>query len=202
MKQNSLKNKLKESYIISAELYKNLFIDNEYLITSSSFQNRDYYIIYGNRDNFLHLTGVHSKLKSAEFFDRAIYGTLTEHDFDFSNPYMNTRDVIGCAKKKAKALLKLESLFQGEIETKESFQKGRIKADLALSNQFLTLLFVAPDRARPKSMLGGNMIKNGGKIDLVLRRKRGEEFFSELIIGSDEKLDEYRPLIGYKLTSL
>jgi len=41
-----------------AHLYKSTFMDYQYLVCSSAFINKPYYIISSNADNYMHLTGI------------------------------------------------------------------------------------------------------------------------------------------------
>ena len=76
MIKNSFKINIIPTLISSAKTYKEYFIDYEYLIFSRAFKNQSFYIIHANPDNFLHLTGVHSKISPKDFFDKCINGTI------------------------------------------------------------------------------------------------------------------------------
>lgn len=54
-KQVSFKTRVKRIAIAESKKYKDLLIDHQYLICSKQFQKRDYYIISGEKDNFLTL---------------------------------------------------------------------------------------------------------------------------------------------------
>ncbi len=200
MIHGSISTRLKEEFISSSRLYHEVFIQHEYLVCSSAFQSHPYYIFYGTRDNFLHLTGVHSHLRNSDFFDRCFYGTLAEGDFDFTSQYLSVRDVIGCAKKKSKALLEMDKIFLPGAVAEENYRKGHVRADFAIANGDVTFCFTAPDRARPKSVLGGNCIRSGRPVDLILRKKRSDELFSEIILGTRDILESYRPRMEGKLS--
>jgi len=201
MVSQSFTTRLRDEFIASSALYRSLLMEHEYLVCSKAFRRRPYYIFYATRDNFLHLTGVHSTLKSSQFFEKCLYGTLTESDFSFSSPYLSIHDVIGCAKKKSKALLLLDKLFSQGAVAEEDYRKGHVRADFALAAEGLTLCFTAPDRARPKSILGGNCIRNGEKVDLILRRGRGDELFDEIVLGDRRALADYSSVLEGKLAN-
>ena len=199
MEHRSFTTRLRDEFVASAALYRSFLMEHEYLVCSKAFSLHPYYICYGTKDNFLHLTGVHTHLRNSQFYEKCLYGTLTEADFNFISPYLSTRDVIGCAKKKSKALLLMENIFKEGAVAEENYRKGHVRADFAIAAEGVTFCFAAPDRARPKSVLGGNCIRNGNKVDLVLRKRRGAELFDEIIVGNMETLEEYREAISAHL---
>lgn len=71
-KQIPFKTRVKQIAIAESKKYKDLFIDHQYLICSKKFQKRDYYIISGEKDNFLHLVGINTYLSAAAFLINAM----------------------------------------------------------------------------------------------------------------------------------
>ena len=69
--------------ISMAKLYKEKYVDYEYLICSEGFVKKHYYIIAAKKDNFQHLTRVHSLISPKELFDKCCDGTLQEVEEDF-----------------------------------------------------------------------------------------------------------------------
>ena len=65
--QKSFKERVKETVIYNARLYKRYYVDYEYLICSKSFLRNEYYIISAHEDNYLHLTGLHTSLGASKF---------------------------------------------------------------------------------------------------------------------------------------
>ena len=98
------KTKVKDKLIRCAEIYKSVFMDYEYLICSTAFKIKPYYIISATKDNYLHLTGVNTKLKASEFFSKCITKTLTESDFDFIKKNQTEKEVKGYVRKKMHVL--------------------------------------------------------------------------------------------------
>ena len=58
-----------------------------------------------------------------------------------------------------------------------------------------TLGFVDSGKARPKSLIKGNELKNPGTVDLILRKTTGSLFFDEIIVGDTAMLKQFREKI-------
>lgn len=72
MSKESFKEHVCMEIIKAAKQYKKIYVDYEYLICSEAFIKKDYYIIAAEKDNFQHLTGVHSKINAQSFLIRAM----------------------------------------------------------------------------------------------------------------------------------
>ena len=59
--EKSFKKRVCLEIIKAAEKYKEIYLDYEYLICSEAFLKKKYYIVDAQKDNFQHLTGVHSR---------------------------------------------------------------------------------------------------------------------------------------------
>lgn len=64
MSEENFKERVRLTIINMAKLYKEKYVDYEYLICSQAFSERAYYIIDAKEDNFQHLTGVHTSLSA------------------------------------------------------------------------------------------------------------------------------------------
>lgn len=195
--QKSFKERVKEAVIQNATLYKEYYVDYEYLLCSKAFVKNDYYIVSSHADNYLHLTGVHTELKAETFFNKCYGGTLEENDFDFIKKGQTENEVKGSVRRKINVLPEIMKLFAETTVVEEDFEKNRIKCALAAGNSNTTLGFVLTGKAKPMTLLKGNELNTGKakNIDLVLRRKAGESKFAEMIIGSNEILKEYQDLL-------
>jgi len=60
-------------------------LDKTIILESDKFDHQIKYIIKFNKDNFLHLTGVISKLSAKDFFDKCYDTPLVEDDFDYNS---------------------------------------------------------------------------------------------------------------------
>ena len=98
MNNISFKQSVCQSIIDQSKIYKKIFIDRQYLICSKCFTNRKYYILVANKDNYLHLVGVHTTLTPSEFFEKCFNDTLTENDFDFSKKNQSEKSVKGSVR--------------------------------------------------------------------------------------------------------
>ena len=76
--QKSFKERVKEETITNSRLFKEFFVDYEYLICSDVFEKNPYYIIGAHVSNYKHLIGVSSEIAAEEFFNKSINGELKE----------------------------------------------------------------------------------------------------------------------------
>ena len=180
------KDRVRKSIIKGAYVYKDVFIDYEYLIYSSNFQNSPYYIISAAENNYPHLTGVNPLLPAQEFYTKCLNSTLRETDFDFSSKYNNEKEVKGSVRRKIQMLPMLATLFTSDLQAEEDFSKGNIHCSLATTDNTLTLGFVSSMLLRPKTLLKKNQLnlKNAVDVTLILRRNRGSMKF-DTIVQSD-----------------
>ncbi len=185
----SFKERVLQQIVTSALIYKSTFIDYEYLVYSSNFSLNLYYLISAHSDNFLHLTGVYTSLSATEFFIKALEGTLAENDFEISKPNQPTvisKNNKGTIRKKINALPYIDNLFSTDTLVQESFHKNQIRCSFATSDNNITMGFIhTSNNARPKTLLKGNELdlSKSTPLDLILRRKVGSKFFTEVIVG-------------------
>lgn len=196
--RKSFKERMKETVISNAYLYKKYYVDYEYLLCSKAFKKKEYYIVSAYEDNYLHLTGLHTKLNAATFFEKCYKGTLEEYDFDFSKIGQTENEVKGSVRRKINSLPNIMGMFSVGTFVEEDFEKNRIRCALAAGNISTTLGFVVTGKAKPMTLLKGNELNSGKakKLDIVLRRKSGEKKFSEMLIGSSEHLQEYKEALN------
>ena len=88
-------------------------------------------------------------------------------------------------------------MFNVGTSVEEDFTKNRIRCSLAAANISATLGFIVAGKAKPMTLLKGNELNltKAKKLDLVLRRKSGEEKFSEMLIGTGEYLLEHKEVL-------
>ena len=58
-----------------------------------------------------------------------------------------------------------------------------------------TLGFSESKKARPKSLIKGNELKNPGTVDLILRKAVGNSFFDEIVVGDIATLNQFKKKI-------
>ena len=182
MTQASFKTNVLKKILIGAKIYQSAFLNYDYQIVSVHFRLKKCYIIAAEKDNFLHLTGVHTELSAGEFFERAIRETLTENDFDFVKKGQSEAAVKGSVRRKVQFLPILDKILQQSTLVEEDFSKNKITCSLAMSENSFTLGFVMTPNGRPKTLLKGNELKNYFAIDSIKRRKRGEKIFEDFIV--------------------
>ena len=200
--QKSFKERVKDTVIQNANSYKRYFVDYEYLLCSEAFVNNEYYIVSAYEDNYLHLTGLHTSLDAATFFEKCYKGTLEENDFDFCKSGQNEREVKGSVRRKINSLPSIMNMFNVGTSVEEDFEKNRIRCALAAGHVSATLGFIVAGKAKPMTLLKGNELNSSKakKLDLVLRRKSGEIKFTELLIGDGERLAEHKDSLSSLLS--
>lgn len=191
----SFKERIRTELFNAAKQYKLVFLDYEYLICSEAFSKKEYYIISAAKDNFMHLTGVNSLISAQDFFDKCFDGTLSENDFDFSRSGQNEKSVKGTVRRKVKVLPDMMLLFHDGVLTEEDFKKNNVLCSFATADGSCTLGFIDVGKARPKSLIKGNELKNPCPVDLILRRKTGAHLFNEIIVGDGAAINKYKEKI-------
>lgn len=195
----SFKERVKNTAINQARVYKEIYMDYEYLVCSDAFTQSDYYIINGKEENYLHLIGVNVKisdtqsLSAIEFFEKCYYDRLVEDDFNFLKDGQAEKDVKGSVRKKIKVLPNMMSLFSSKIKVEEKFIKNSILCTFATSDNQCTLGFINTSKSYPKSLMSGNQL-NASKakdVSLLLRKGVNEEKFNKIIIGNTAVLMDY-----------
>ena len=177
----SFKQNVLTAIFIGAQKYKDVFLDYEYEVSSKAFKAQKPFIISATKSNFLHLTGVNTKLSASQFFDKALNKTLTENDFDFIKKGQTEKMVKGSVRRKVRFLKDLDKIFDKSTLVEENFIKNKIYCTFAVSENTFTLGFIAVPNCRPKTLLKGNELKNPQKIDLIRRREKGKKDFENFI---------------------
>lgn len=195
--QRSFKERVKETIIRNAYSYKKYYVDYEYLLCSKAFKKNGYYIVSAYEDNYLHLTGLHTNLDAASFFEKCYRGTLEETDFDFCKNGQNKSEVKGSVRRKMNVLPTIMNIFSVGTSVEEDFEKNKIRCTLAAGNSSVTVGFFVAGKARPMTLLKGNELDmtKAKKLDLVLRRRKGEAKFSELLSGDKKQVLGYKEVL-------
>ncbi|MGD9569040.1 MAG: PBECR4 domain-containing protein [Sedimentibacter sp.] len=193
MEEITFKERVKNVLIIEAQKYKQVYIDYEYLICSDAFEINDYYIISANKDNYQHLTGIHSLINPKEFFDKCFEGTLSESDFDFIKKGQDERSVKGSVRRKILVLPDMMNLFENNIKVEESFVKNKVKCSFVAANKSYTLGFINATKSYPMTLIKGDEIdmNKAKNVKLLLRKEVNKEKFDEIIIGDEKILTDY-----------
>ena len=190
--KKSFKERVAEAAISCAAIYKEKFVECDYLVCSDAFGENGYQEIKAEANNFLHLTGVNTSLSADEFYRKCIDGTLTEHDFDFVKKGQSEHSVKGSVRQKIKALPQMLDMFDKELLTEKNFSKNRISCLFATADSEFTIGFV--ETGRPKTLMRKNQLdeKKRKPVDLVLRKKRDQDAYSERVFGTDEAFEKYK----------
>lgn len=155
------KKKILRTILFSAELYSEL-CENVYVVSSPDFEKSESYVLHFYPQNFLHLTGVKTSLKPADFFFKALNKTLSESDFECGAPNSieeSKRVLYGHVAQKMRHLSKIPTLFSGKdkLYIQENFKKGMIPCCLATANGRFTLGFIGRELC-PLTLLNGNLL--------------------------------------------
>ena len=145
-----------QKLFIAADQYSKL-IGTDFVITSSEFKKCITYVLRFHKDNFLHLTGVNTKLHAKDFFIKCIEKSLVLNDFDCEC----TDEIKGKVKEKMKNLSEIGSFFDKELVFQESFEKNRVKCKIATSDGKCTLGFICIGKNVhiPLTLLNKNQIR-------------------------------------------
>lgn len=192
MAEENFKERVRLEIMKAAKQYEEIYVGYEYLICSEAFMQNDYYMVSAMRDNFQHLTGVHSNISSREFFDKCIQGTLIDTDFDFIKKGQDEKAVKGTVRRKIKVLPNMMELFKDGLQAEENFKKNKIVCSFATADGNCTLGFSESTKARPKSLIKGNELSNSKPVEVILRKRIDEEFFNEIIVGNKVLLKKYQ----------
>lgn len=154
--QKSFSQRVKETVVQCADLYKKYYVEYDYLLCSKAFEKKEYYIVSAHEDNYLHLTGLHTNLDAATFFEKCYNGSLEESDFDFCKKGQNEKEVKGSVRRKINSLQSIMNMFSMGTSVEEDFEKNRIRCSLAAGNVSATLGFFVAGNAKPMTLLKGN----------------------------------------------
>lgn len=196
--EDLFKQRVCETAIACAQIYKTEFLDYNYLVCSKAFTLKPFYIINAHADNFQHLLGVHSLITAKEFFEKSYNGTLSVEDFDFIKPKQDEKVVKGFVRRKIKILFSALNIFHNKsIMVEENFIKNRISCSFATSDNICTLGFENHNYSVPKTLLKSNEldVQKAQPIDLILRKNKSDKLFSEIILGNEETISEYTDTI-------
>ena len=201
MAKESFKERVKRELIKSSQKYTEIYVDYEYLICSDAFVKKAYYIVDAHEDNFQHLTGVHSNISPKDFFNKCYLGILTENDFDFIKKGQNEKSVKGTVRRKIQALSNMMKLFEDGLQAEENFKKNNVSCSFATADNSCTLGFSESEKVRPKSLIKGNELISSKQVELILRKKAGEKYFGEIVVGNEKALYKYKECIKDLLDS-
>lgn len=92
-------------------------------------------------------------------------------DFDFAKAGQNEKSAKGTVRRKIQVLPDMMTLMKSDVQVEEGFRKNRVVCSLATADGNCTLGFSESKKARPKSLIKGNELKNPGTVDLILRKQ-------------------------------
>ncbi len=151
--QNSFKENVRQQLLVAAQEYFAL-LKKTITIESNDFEFQKKYIIKFNKSNFLHLTGVISSLKAADFFDKCYDSSIAIDEFEY-NEIKNKTNI----KNKLRCLVTISSLFDKELFAQEQFVKNRVICKIATSDGSCTIGFSGGTHCvYPKTVLNKNRL--------------------------------------------
>ena len=194
-KKPDFKTRVKETVVKAAKEYQNYFLNYDYLLCSDAFLKNTYYIIRGEETNFKHLTGVVLDNDSPKnFFQKSLTATLTEDDFKISKSESD-KSTKGTIRRKISVIEEAMHIFDSRTFVEEDFEKNNIKCSFATANGSSAIGFTRTGIiTRPKTLLKGKQLNanKSKELELVLRKKRGEKLFTDIIIGNKDILNKYK----------
>ena len=138
----------------AAKKYQTL-LGKDFIIESLDFKNRSMYVLRFYKGNFLHLTGVKTKIKPAIFFEKVVNNELTISDFDCDS----TKELKGFTQEKIPHLLNIDTFFHKPLEIQENYSRGKVTCLIATSDGTFTLGFTGGSGPlNPMTLLNRNTI--------------------------------------------
>ncbi len=143
-----------------------------YVFQSDRFNGRKSYIISFDPENFLHLTGVKTKMHALDFYNKCFDGTILEIDFDCDS----TKEIKGKVKEKMHYLSQIGEIVVRCDKLEECFSKGKVTCVLAVTQGEFTIGFDGSKILFPKSLMHKNRIDESKaitqfKLDKIKKRK-------------------------------
>lgn len=189
----SFKERVARVSIEQARIYKRVFVEREYLLCSTAFLCRAYYIISAKEDNFRHLIGINTNISAGDFFERCQSGDLTADDFDFIKRGRSEKEVKGSVRRKVNALPYFNEIFNSRLYAQESFSRNGVICSIAATDCDITVGFIDNGKSRPKSLLKGNCLdpSKAKPVDLILCKQVNAPLFNEIVYGDKDALRMY-----------
>ena len=168
MEMRSFKQKVLDSILVGAESYQTL-LNLDFIVRSLHFAERHEYLLRFNEDNFLHLTGVLTRLSAKEFYRKAINKTLSLNDFDCES----TIQLKGTVRCKARNIRDIGTLLDRAFAVTEKLSSGRVYCLFAASDGSCTLGFVGGRVLNPNTLLNKSKIDpNSSVTDFIIEKHR------------------------------
>ena len=147
-------------------------------------------LVFIEKDNFLHLTGVTTSLSPSSFFDKCLNGSLEEDDFDLTSHGQDEKASKGSIRRKIKSLPYIGGLISASSYVEEDFRKNSVFCSIASSDGSCTMGFIAVPKARPKTLLIGNELDSAKAqpLKIILMKSRSDTLFDTVIAGNDNDL--------------
>lgn len=151
----TFKESIQSKLILAAKEYSKL-IGVDFVIRSNEFKYRDEYLLRFHKDNFLHLTGINTKLKAAEFYDKCFNGSIISEQFDCDS----SEELKGKVREKLRNLISIGDFFDKELIFQEMFEKNRVQCKIASSDGKYTIGFISINKIVhvPLTLLNRNQI--------------------------------------------
>ena len=191
----TFKERVCKEIIDNVQTFHDTFLDYDYLICSRAFP-QNFHIITANETNYLHLTGVYTNLLPAAFYEKSFKGTLTINDFDFLRKGATEKSVKGTVRKKIYSLPLLRDFLSKTLTAEDGFKANKVANTFSISDKTITIAFV--QNGNPMSLLKGDRLNkkhNLSPVELVFRKAKGTEKFSEVIFG-ESNLAQYESFIS------
>lgn len=208
MAEQSFRERVAQTAIDQVKIYQEVYMKFDYLLCSKAFLKCGYFILAAEATNYRHLIGVNTTISAEDFFLKCTSGSLTENDFDFCKKGQSEKSVKGSVREKITALPAFLAMMDEPLMAQEGLVKNRVRCSFATADKRATVGFIDTGKARPMTLLRGDKLDSNvsAPVDLILRRPRGEKYFSEIVRGGSREISEYydkiEPLLDETLKAL
>lgn len=180
---------LRTNIISGANTYKNRFLGKNFLIV---YCNK-YIEIQFTAENFLHLTGVATRLTAENFYNNAVNSTLT-----LNNIIINRQNPYSIAFNKTNNLTQLHKILEEPSIILEDITTQTTTFKIALTEYNFTLCFnkytdavpyytVCSHRVENKSMNIINKSKNAYFVDFILEKPTTAQKYDKITYQDQTK---------------
>lgn len=186
--------RIKDDVVEASLAYESNYVLIDYLIVYGKDSKFSHITIKAERDNYLHLTGIITKLKPKIFFEKCLNNTLLSSDIDVPATKALEKSYKGTLRRKINVLKDFTKGVDSSYVIQENYVKNRVVCSIASTNLNLTIGYIDTGNClRPKSLISGDSLDYSKKqsLFLILKKSRSEKLYKNMIFGSVGFLEEY-----------
>lgn len=186
--------RIKDDVVEASLAYESNYVLIDYLIVYGKDSKFSHITIKAERDNYLHLTGIITKLKPKIFFEKCLNNTLLSSDICVPATKALEKSYKGTLRRKINVLKDFTKGVDSSYVIQENYVKNRVVCSIASTNLNLTIGYIDTGNClRPKSLISGDSLDHSKKqsLFLILKKSRSEKLYKNMIFGSVGFLEEY-----------